>query len=89
MIFVRCKVILDELTQVEIDQKVWDFLHWSEISFNVASGFLRYLYSGIFDLQLNSFDEWNQAKSFGLSYGLNSWNSYVESLKDCVDQPNI
>ena len=32
-------------------------------------------------------DEWEQAKSLGQKYGLDSWTNYVESLKDDCDQP--
>ena len=87
--FVRCPRILDELTQSKIGEKLWNVLNWSSVSKNVAIGFLNYLYSGLWDVKLNSFDEWKQAKSIGLKYDLDWWNSYVESLKDDIDQPNI
>ena len=87
--FVRCPRILDELTQSKIGEKLWNVLNWSSVSKNVAIGFLNYLYSGLWDVELNSFDEWKQAKSIGLKYNLDWWNSYVESLKDDIDQPNI
>ena len=90
MVFLaRCRGILDELTQAEIGETSWAILNWSCVSKNVAIGFLNYLYSGIWDVEFNSSDEWKQAKSIGLKYGLNLWCSYVDSLKDCFDQPNL
>ena len=88
MVFwVRCQGIFEELSQAKIDETTWNILHWTDISINVATGFLNYLYCGIFDLYLNSFEDWQQAKSFGQKYGLVRWNSYVESLKDDCEQP--
>ena len=88
VLFARCKEILEEVTQAKIGDSTWDILNWTHISINVAIGFLSYLYGGIFNLHLNSFDEWEQAKLIGQKYSLNLWNNYVESLKDCCDQPS-
>ena len=87
VLFVRCSRILDELTKAKIGEIPWDVLNWSGISKNVAIGFLRYLYSGIWDVELNSFEDWEQAKSIGRKYDLDWWSSYVESFKDGIDQP--
>ena len=78
---------MDELTQAKIGEISWNVLNWSGVSKNVAIGFLNYLYSGIWNLELNSFDDWEQAKSIGQKYHMDKWSSYVESLKDDLDQP--
>ena len=78
---------MEELTQAKIGESTWNVLHWTDVPINVAIGFLSYLYCGIFDLHLDSFEEWEQAKLIGQKYGLDLWNTYVESLKDCCDQP--
>ncbi len=88
MVFwVRCKQALDEVVRANVGETSWNILQWSTISVNVATGFLIYLYSGVLDLELKSFDEWKQAKLIGQKYDLDMWNNFIESLKDCFDQP--
>ena len=88
MILARCKDVLDEVVSGNVGEIPWKILQWSNISINVAIGFLNFLYSGVLDLELKSFEEWEQAKLIGQKYGLDLWISFIESLKDCYDQPH-
>ena len=87
VIWARCKEVLDEVVSGNVGEIPWKILQWSNISMNVAVGFLNFLYSGVLQLDLNSFEEWEQAKSIGQKYKMDVWNNFVESLKDCIHQP--
>ena len=80
--FARCNKILEELTHAS-DFKI---IQWTNISKNVAHSFLRYLYTGVLNLEIDTFVEWNEAKSIAEKYGLALWKCFVESLRDDYDQ---
>ena len=61
-------------------------IQWTNISFNVAKSFMRYVYGGFFDLELETADEWSQAKYLGDKFDFESWNNYIETLKDEYNQ---
>ena len=83
VLLARCKAILDELA---LSGNPWKLLQWTHISRNVAVGFFNYLYGGVFDLNLELVEQWEEAKLIGLKYGLDKWTSYVQSLKNDFDQ---
>ena len=82
----RCKAILEELATTTVNGNPWKFLQWTHISRNVAVCFFNYLYGGFFDLDLESIEQWEEAKLIGMNYGLDKWTSYVLSLKNDFDQ---
>ena len=86
VLLARCKAILDELTPTTFNGDLWNILQWTHISRNVAVGFFNYLYGGVFDLNLELVEQWEEAKLIGLKYGLDKWTSYVQSLKNDFDQ---
>ena len=75
--------MLEEVTQAKGN---WKIIQWSNISVNVVKSFLRYLYGGFMELELETLEEWYQAKEIGLKYELELWQNFVESIRHEFDQ---
>ena len=84
----RCAELLEEVTRANGSEgkNSKEIIQWSNVSVNVARSFMRYLYGGYLDLELESLDEWDQAKNIGEKYELELWQKYVETIKEDFDQ---
>ena len=76
--------MLDGVTHT--NDNIQKILQWTDISTNVARSFFSFLYSGKLNLDLETFEEWNEAKILGEIYDFKLWRCYVESLRDEFDQ---
>ena len=88
VLLARCKEMLNNVTQVKDGEIIRKTIQWTNISKKVAMSFLKYLYSGVLELDLESysFEEWEEARSIGQIYEMELWNYLIESLRDDFDQ---
>ena len=79
VLFVRCKAIMNDLVE-ENDSK--QMISWPNVSKEVARSFLRYLYSGILELELETPEDFKDAEYLSQTYPtLKPWVEFVQSIK--------
>ena len=82
VLFVRCKEALSEMIEENQSKRI---LSWANVSKHVAKSFLKYLYSGKLELELESPQDYQDAQYLCKSYPkLKTWVSFITNIK-CPD----
>ena len=82
VLFVRCKEALNEIIEENQSKRI---LSWANVSKNVAKSFLKYIYSGKLEIELESPQDYEDAQCLCKNYPkLKTWVTFITNIK-CPD----